>query len=235
MTRRPPYSTSILCVGRIPSHLGDPHAQRRTTKRLHVTPRVGGASQKRARSASTFWQYDRPLHKQNIRAMLTENEKPPQSVSSSSCLSDFEIKYTEDRYAIEKLHERDDHELLPKWKRLFARLVPITTILSVGSYYLYFPYRIYCTRESMVKYEKNYVMAWFFIVAEALVARKDPHLQPPDTLFADHMGSTRSFPPSLVDLGCKRAESTQATPCKPACTDRRCPNYLLQGRCGCHP
>jgi hypothetical protein len=104
--------------------------------------------------------------------MLTD-KKPAQSVSSSSCLSSFEIKYTENAYAIEKLHERDDYGLLPKWKRWVARLVPLSTILSVGSYYLYFPYRIYCTRESAVKWNKNYVMAWFFIVAEALVARKN--------------------------------------------------------------
>lgn len=111
--------------------------------------------------------------------MLIESVKPPQSVSSSSCLSTFEIKHANDRYAIERLHERDDHELLPSWKRWLAKLVPITTILSVGSYYLYFPYRIYCTRESSVKYSKTYVLAWFFIVAEALVACEYPPMQVP--------------------------------------------------------
>jgi hypothetical protein len=104
--------------------------------------------------------------------MLTEEKQPPQSVSSSSCLSTFEIKHSNNQYAIERQHERDDHELLPTWKRWLAKLVPITTILSVGSYYLYFPYRIYCTRESSIKYNKTYVLAWFFIVAEALVACK---------------------------------------------------------------
>jgi hypothetical protein len=114
--------------------------------------------------------------------MLTEDEKPAQSVSSSSCLSTFEIKYTENTYAIEKLHERDDYELLPKWKRWLARLVPITTMLSVGSYYLYFPYRIYCTKVSSDQYNKTYVMAWFFIVAESLVACKDSTCSRPNVI-----------------------------------------------------
>lgn len=109
--------------------------------------------------------------------MLTDFVKPPHSVSSSSCLSTFEIKHAVSKYAIERLHERDDYELLPRWKRLAAKLVPITTMLSVGSYYLYFPYRIYCTRESSIKYNKTYILAWFFIVAEALVACKSSNPQ----------------------------------------------------------
>ena len=97
---------------------------------------------------------------------------PARSVSSSSCATTFEVKYSDGTYVIEKLHDYDDYELMPNWKRWLSRLSPLTTLLAVGSYYLYFPYRIYCTRASSVKWHKTYVLAWFFIVAEALVARK---------------------------------------------------------------
>lgn len=136
--------------------------------------------------------------------MLTGTAKPPQSISSSSCLSTFEIKHSTNRYAIEKLHERDDHELLPKWKRWLAKLVPMTTILSVGSYYLYFPYRIYCTRESSIKYNETYILAWFFIVAEALVARKIDQLIVFEAPLTMNMSSASCVPPSLADSCCSR-------------------------------
>jgi hypothetical protein len=109
----------------------------------------------------------------SVYAMLTEKVQVPRSDSSSSCPSTFEIKHPVHTYAIERQHERDDHDFLPTWKRWLARLAPFTTILSVGSYYLYFPYRIYCTRESSSRDDnQTYILAWFFIVAEAFVACK---------------------------------------------------------------
>jgi hypothetical protein len=92
--------------------------------------------------------------------------------SSSPCSTTFDTKYDDNAYIVEKLHDYDDIEHMPKWKRFVSRLSPLTTFLSVGAYFLYFPYRIYCTRDSSAKWHKTYVMAWFFIIAEAMVARK---------------------------------------------------------------
>lgn len=73
-------------------------------------------------------------------------------------------------YDIVKLHKYDDVDLMPKWKKTLFRFAPITTFGAVGSYIVYFAFRIYCTKDSQDTFHKTYWLAWFFIVAEALVA-----------------------------------------------------------------
>lgn len=155
------------------------------------------------------------------------SENPAQSVSSSSCLSTFEVKYDDNTYAIQKLHEYDDYELLPRWKRWLARLSPLTTFLAVGSYYLYFPYRIYCTRISASMYNKTYVMAWFFIVAEALVARRSSDFSCCIPTKPSN-NSPSSLPPSLAYPCRSRSKPAKVASARPIRTHYRRVDYLLQ-------
>jgi len=70
------------------------------------------------------------------------------------------------------LQKYDDVDLMPKWKKTHFRFSPVTTLGAVGSYILYFVFRNYCTWDSQLSHHKTYWLAWFFIVAEALVACK---------------------------------------------------------------
>lgn len=52
------------------------------------------------------------------------------------------------------------------------RFSPFTTVLSVGAYWTYFVQRILYTVYAQNTYGQVFVMAWFFIVAEMIVACK---------------------------------------------------------------
>lgn len=89
-----------------------------------------------------------------------------------SSSSSFGQKYHDDEYVIEKLNKHDDVDLLPMWKRRLHRLAPLFTIAAVGGYFTYFAFRIIFTVSAQRAFHKVYVMAWLFIAAEFLVARK---------------------------------------------------------------
>jgi hypothetical protein len=82
----------------------------------------------------------------------------------------FEYKYDESAYLVEKLHDRDDHEHLSPFRRFLFRLTPLFTFLSVGAYINYFFSRVKATRDEEKVDHKTYVLAWFFIIAEALIS-----------------------------------------------------------------
>lgn len=82
------------------------------------------------------------------------------------------MRFEDSQYQTETLHKHDDIDLMPRWKRAINHFTPITTIMAVGAYYLYFAFRIYCTIMAKKKYDKVYVMAWVFIAAEACVSCK---------------------------------------------------------------
>ncbi|KAK8220206.1 nucleotide-diphospho-sugar transferase [Phyllosticta capitalensis] len=90
--------------------------------------------------------------------------------SDSEAQNTFAVRFEDSQYQTEKLHKHDDIDLMPRWKRAINHFTPITTIMAVGAYYLYFAFRIYCTIMAQKKYDKVYVMAWVFIAAEACVS-----------------------------------------------------------------
>ena len=94
------------------------------------------------------------------------------TIIRESTASEFEIVYDDSDYQVEKLHEFDDFDRQPVWKRRLYRLSPLFSFLALGSYYLYFAHRVLYTVEAQHKYDKVYIMAWLFICAEALVAGK---------------------------------------------------------------
>lgn len=89
-----------------------------------------------------------------------------------SSSSSFGQKYHDDEYVIEKLNKHDDVDLLPTWKRRLHRLAPLFTIAAVGGYFTYFAFRIIFTVSAQRAFHKVYIMAWLFIAAEFMVARK---------------------------------------------------------------
>ncbi|KAF8847932.1 hypothetical protein BDZ45DRAFT_778103 [Acephala macrosclerotiorum] len=82
----------------------------------------------------------------------------------------FFKKFEPESYSIETVNKNDDVEFLPPWKRRMYRLSPLFTFLAVGSYFLYYVYRIHCTVVAQKTYHKTYIMAWLFIAAEGCVA-----------------------------------------------------------------
>ena len=120
------------------------------------------------------------------------------STSSTS----FETFYGDSAYDIVKLHKYDDVDLMPRWKKTLFRFAPLSTIGSLGSYIVYFAFRIFCTRNAGVKYHKAYWLAWFFIVAEALVACKSRFVRRSQTVLKPC--SACFFPSSMVDTVSER-------------------------------
>lgn len=100
------------------------------------------------------------------------DEKNPRAVSahSSHSVDSFDTTYDNTAYSVLQVAQHDDADLLPQWKRRLYRLGPLFTFLAMGSYLLYFAYRIYCTYDAQHYYHETYVMAWLFISSEFCVA-----------------------------------------------------------------
>ena len=98
------------------------------------------------------------------------NLSPPEQSQFSQSVSSFDKQLDPRSYQVETLHQHDDVEFLPSWKRKLYRLSPIFTFLAVAAYFLYYAYRIHCTVIAQEAFNKTYVMAWLFIAAEGCVA-----------------------------------------------------------------
>jgi len=89
---------------------------------------------------------------------------------SSAFTTTFDVKHESGAYLVENLHPYDDHEHLSPLQRFCSKITPLTMFLSVGSYFNYFVWRIIATRDEEKLDRKVYLLAWFFIAAEALIA-----------------------------------------------------------------
>lgn len=89
---------------------------------------------------------------------------------STQSINSFEKHIDPSTYSIETLHKHDDEIFLPPWKRFLYRLSPVFTFLATCAYFLYYSYRIHCTRVAQQAYGKVYIMAWLFVAAEGCVA-----------------------------------------------------------------
>jgi hypothetical protein len=72
--------------------------------------------------------------------------------------------------SIIKLHDRDDVDHMPTWKRYLFNMTPFMVLLSLGSYWTYFVFRIYCVISAQKAQKQAYPMAWIFIAIELSVA-----------------------------------------------------------------
>lgn len=107
--------------------------------------------------------------------MYEEEKSPFRTIyGHNASTTSFHLPHDPKLYRVETIDEHDDVELLSPFKRSMYRLSPLFTLLAVGSYFLYYSYRIHCTIVSQEAYSKTYVMAWLFIAAEGCVACKLP-------------------------------------------------------------
>ena len=94
----------------------------------------------------------------------TSWRKPSGSVASFGKILD------PSSYTVETLQQIDDAGRIAPWRCLVYRLSPLTTLISMVAYFMYYTYRIYCTLDAQWVYDKVYIMAWIFITAEGCVA-----------------------------------------------------------------
>lgn len=87
--------------------------------------------------------------------------------------STFDFKLPETAYTIERVHVKDDVDMLPRWKFVLHKTCPLFTIAAIATYFLYFLFRFAYTLEAQQKFGRVYVMAWFFIAAEIMVVGMD--------------------------------------------------------------
>lgn len=84
--------------------------------------------------------------------------------------SSFQKKFDPILFTVEELSRIDDIGRIPVWKKLLYRLSPLTTIMSMVAYFMYYAYRIHCTLDAQRVYNQIYIMAWIFVSAEGCVA-----------------------------------------------------------------
>lgn len=73
---------------------------------------------------------------------------------------------------VQRVHETDDIDLIPTWKRRLNKGTPIFSLIAVGAYWVYFAFRIKYTLAAQRANHKIYAMAWTFIAVETGVACK---------------------------------------------------------------
>lgn len=73
-------------------------------------------------------------------------------------------------YCVKKCEEHDDAGFLTPWRNRLFRLAPLTSISSIGLYWIYFGIRVKFTMDAQNVAHKTYVMAWVFILIEMRTA-----------------------------------------------------------------
>jgi hypothetical protein len=79
---------------------------------------------------------------------------------------------TEPLCLVQRVHETDDIDHLPSWKRRLNRFTPLFSVVAVTSYWVYFVFRIKYTIAAQRANNQVYGMAWAFIAVEMGVACK---------------------------------------------------------------
>jgi hypothetical protein len=113
-----------------------------------------------------------------------------------STTSSFGQVYTDADYVVREIAKHDDIALMKPWKRKLHYLAPLFTIAAMGGYFTYYAFRIYYTVDAQRTNGTVYAMAWFFIAAEFLVARKSNA----EKSFSQYLQNSSSFllPPNVL-------------------------------------
>ena len=124
-----------------------------------------------------------------------------------STTSSFGREYTDADYVVREIAKHDDIALMKPWKRKLHYLAPLFTIAAMGGYFTYYAFRIYYTVDAQRTNGTVYAMAWFFIAAEFLVARKLTHSKHKSPTFLQNLSSL-ILPPNVLHA---RIQGSQAT------------------------
>ena len=82
----------------------------------------------------------------------------------------------ESSYVIEKYDDEDNAGYVATWKKRLHRLMPLTSAIAIGAYWLYFAFRIRYTAAAQTLGHTVYPVAWIFIGIEFGVACEPPHV-----------------------------------------------------------
>lgn len=105
---------------------------------------------------------------------------------------------------VEKLHDQDDIEHMPRWKHIIYRLHPLSSIISLAAYWTYLVLRIKFTLHAQYMAHEIFYMAWLFLAVEMGVACRPSRYPPlPSPAFKDHLNDmgSHSFHRPSSDLG----------------------------------
>jgi len=90
--------------------------------------------------------------------------------SQSFSVTSFDYRFDESDYVVERLAGHDDSDHLSRPRKILHKFSPLFTFLAMGSYFLYYAFRVHCIILAQNAYKKIHVMAWMFVTAEAFVA-----------------------------------------------------------------
>jgi hypothetical protein len=129
-----------------------------------------------------------------------------------STTSSFGREYTDADYVVREIAKHDDIALMKPWKRKLHYMAPLFTIAAMGGYFTYYAFRIYYTVDAQRTNHKTYGMAWFFIAAEFLVARKFHHSKTISFQFLQKFSSL-VLPPNVLHARIQGPQATSTQTC----------------------
>lgn len=86
----------------------------------------------------------------------------------------FLTKYESGTYHVETLPNYDNEEFFPAITRWLYQFSPLTTLLALTGYFVYFSYRVHCVRSAQSMSGTIFVIAWVFITVEVLLSCEYP-------------------------------------------------------------
>ena len=79
-------------------------------------------------------------------------------------------------YVVEKFEKKDNAGYVATWKHRVNKLLPFSSIIAIGSYWLYLAFRVRYTVAAQRINHKVYPMAWIFLSIEVGVARESSYI-----------------------------------------------------------
>ena len=109
-----------------------------------------------------------------------EDRRRLESAQDTPALSEIsfskEHPIEETNYAVEKFEKRDNAGYVATWKYRVNKLLPLTSAVAIGSYWLYLAFRVRYTVAAQRIHHRVYPMAWIFLAIEVGVACEFPYI-----------------------------------------------------------
>ena len=119
--------------------------------------------------------FDSPLDTPTLSEISICKEQPNTPTPPLSEISICKEQHgVEPQYTVEKYAEKDDAGYVPTWKTRLHRLLPLTSAIAIGAYWLYFAFRVRYTVAAQNLGHTVYPVAWLFLSIEFGVACETP-------------------------------------------------------------
>ena len=73
-------------------------------------------------------------------------------------------------YAVEKYHDKDDAGYVATWKKRLHALLPLSSVIAITAYWLYFTFRVRYTLALQRVDDTVFPVAWIFLATEVGIA-----------------------------------------------------------------